>query len=103
MRTMLISMTESTSWPSFEVAMGNIGAYNLFMFSPIRRLSCIQSFHNELWGLYGTKLLGVVEMVLCESFRLEVGNLVEQERLPYFSLTFGLAGIQNVHYEPYGF
>ncbi|CDH49290.1 predicted protein [Lichtheimia corymbifera JMRC:FSU:9682] len=59
MRTMLISMTESPSWPSFKVEIGNIGAhsaYTLFMLSSIRRLSHIQGFHNELWGLYGNEI-----------------------------------------------
>ena len=51
----------------------------------------------------GTKLLGVIERMLCESYRFEVGNLGEQERLPYFSPTFGLARIQNVHNEQCGF
>ncbi|CDH56262.1 predicted protein [Lichtheimia corymbifera JMRC:FSU:9682] len=55
MRTMLISVTESTSWPSFEVATGNIGAHRrtpYLCYHPFRRLSYIQGFHNELCGLY---------------------------------------------------
>ncbi|CDH51707.1 predicted protein [Lichtheimia corymbifera JMRC:FSU:9682] len=106
MRTMLISMTESTSSPSFDVPTSNIGAhgrtpylcYHPFVVSPTFNVFIMNS------GVFmRTKLLGVVERMLCESFRFEVGNLGEQERLPYFSLTFGLAGIQNVHNEPCGF
>ena len=74
------------------------------MLPSIRRLSYIQCIHNELWGLYENEIVRRGRKdVGCESFRFEVGNLGEQERLPYFSLTFGLAGIQNVHNEPCGF
>ncbi|CDH53266.1 predicted protein [Lichtheimia corymbifera JMRC:FSU:9682] len=30
--------------------------YTLFMFPSFRRLSYIQGFHNELWGLYGNEI-----------------------------------------------
>ncbi|CDH50733.1 predicted protein [Lichtheimia corymbifera JMRC:FSU:9682] len=59
MRTILISMPESTSRPSFDVPTSNIdahGAYTLGMFPSILRLSYIQCFHNELWGLYETEI-----------------------------------------------
>ncbi|CDH52223.1 predicted protein [Lichtheimia corymbifera JMRC:FSU:9682] len=59
MRTMLISMTKSTSRPSFGVAMGNIGAhgrtpylcYHPFVISPT-----FKTFNNELWGLYENEI-----------------------------------------------
>ncbi|CDH51796.1 predicted protein [Lichtheimia corymbifera JMRC:FSU:9682] len=58
MRTMLISMTESTSWPSFDVPTSNIGAHGrtpYLMLPSLHCLSYIQGFHNELWGLYGNE------------------------------------------------
>ena len=76
--------------------MGNIGAhgrtpylcFHPFVVSPTFKIFIMNSGH-----FMRTKLLGVVERMLCESFRFEVGNLGEQERLLYFSLTFGLARI----------
>ncbi|CDH61551.1 predicted protein [Lichtheimia corymbifera JMRC:FSU:9682] len=59
MRTMLISMTESTSWPSFDVPMSNIGAHGrtpYLMLPSLRSLSYIEGFHNELWGLYENEI-----------------------------------------------
>ncbi|CDH61397.1 predicted protein [Lichtheimia corymbifera JMRC:FSU:9682] len=59
MRTMLISMTESTSWPSFDVPMSNIGARGrtpYLMLPSLRCLSYIQGFHNEVSGLYENEI-----------------------------------------------
>ncbi|CDH54438.1 predicted protein [Lichtheimia corymbifera JMRC:FSU:9682] len=59
MRTMLISITESASWPSFDVPMSNIGAHGrtpYLMLPSLRCLSYIQGFHNELWGLCGNEI-----------------------------------------------
>ena len=61
--------------------MGNIGAhgrtpylrFHPFVVSPTSKI-----FIMNFGVFMGTKLLGVVESVLCESFRFEIGNLGEQ-------------------------
>ncbi|CDH59595.1 predicted protein [Lichtheimia corymbifera JMRC:FSU:9682] len=86
--------------------MGNIGAhgaYTLFMLLSIRRLSHIQGFHNEPWGLYENEIAQRGRKGRVWKFQVRGGQSRGTGAPTVFSPTFGLARIQNVHNEACGF